>query len=138
MHINSGNCLECAAILNKYPGFSEELRTWFFALQIENPDLHTSCGGRGHVDQEAAFAKGASKAHWLESSHNWNLACDLFQLKDGVYTLDQVWFNSVVGSNLYPSLNWYGIKGSPYRELPHVEIRGWRSLVASGDAVPVE
>lgn len=63
------HCLQCAKIFNRYPNVHAELRTWFEALQIENPDAHISSAGRGKIDQEVAFERGASKAHYGQSAH---------------------------------------------------------------------
>lgn len=137
-HKNDGSCQDCLKIIHRYPNFNETLLTWFQAMQLMHEDLHTSCAGRGMVDQEAAFARGASKAHWLHSAHNFNCALDLFQLKDGKYTLDEDWFRSVVGANIYPSLMWLGERGSSYYELPHIELTVWPSLVKNKTVVSVE
>lgn len=138
MHTNNGNCEQCDEILNRYPNFNEELRTWFKALQVEHPDAHVSCGGRGKVDQEVCFQRGASKAHYGQSSHNYNCAQDLFQLKDGEAVWEQTWFDEVVKPNLYPFLKWYGAPDATFRELPHVEVASWRELVQNGSVFLVE
>lgn len=135
---DSGACLKCANIFNHYAGFSEELRTWFEAVQLENPDAHISCAGRGMVDQEEAVQRGASQAHWLQSAHNFNAALDIFQLKDGTAFWTPAWFLKVVHSNLYPNLEWYGEKTAKFYELPHVQMRAWKELLAKGILHPVE
>lgn len=130
-HINNGNCLACAQILNKYPGFNEELRTWFQAIQIEHVDIHTSCGGRGRVDQSVLFQRGATKANYGQSAHNFNCALDLFRSPNGDYILDQE-FEEIIQSAIYPSLSWYGAPGAVFRELPHIELKNWNSLAHQG------
>ena len=132
MHKNNGACESCLAIITRFPGFDSQLAEWFLSLQKLHPELHTSCAGRNQIDQEAAFSRGASKAHWGESAHSWNCALDLFELKDGKYTLDEDWFRVVIGANLRPFVRWYGLPGSLYKELPHVEIANWRTLAKSG------
>jgi hypothetical protein len=95
MHSNSGNCLGCAKIFNKYDGFYEPLKDWFFKIQAKYPDFHACCAGRGQVDQEAFFAKGASDAHWLSSAHNFNSAVDTFFLIDGNACFDGHLYNKI-------------------------------------------
>lgn len=137
-HQNTGACSGCVGILDRYPGFHEDLRIWFHAVQIENPDFHVSCAGRGRVEQEAAFYRGASKAHYGRSAHNWNAALDAFQLKDGKALWERPYFEEVVGLNLYPRLKWYGAKDAEFYELPHIEIADWRALSEKGALQLVE
>lgn len=134
----SGRCLKCQEILDRYPGFHEELRIWFEAIQVLHPDCHCSAAGRGSVDQEAFYQRKASKAHYGQSAHNYNAAVDLFQLKDGKAVWDTEWFDDVIGANLYAQIVWYGESHSVYRELPHCEIADWKELVFQGKLKLVE
>ena len=137
-HDNHGLCLACQRILNKYPDFDSDLRSWFMDLQYRFPDVHTSCGGRGRIEQEILFSRGASKAHYGQSSHNYNMALDLWQLKDKVYTLDQDYFNKVMKDYDAKKFEWYGSSNAVFYELPHIEIRAFRGLVALKLATLVE
>jgi hypothetical protein len=136
-HINSGNCPACLSIFEKFPGFYEPLKNWFFDIQSKNPTFHISCAGRGQVDQEAAFARGASKAHWLQSSHNFNAAIDTFFLINGQYRLDHNFYDQIA-PQIDGSIDWYGKPGSPFPERPHFEIANWRQLVADNTLKAVE
>ena len=136
-HDLSGNCPKCLEIMQTYPGFHEGLWTWFTEIQSHFPEAHVSCCGRGQVDQEAAFKWGKSRAHWGQSSHNYNLALDIFRLKNGVANYDKVWYNQVIMSavcnhNASPdktfSIEWYGMPHAAYYELPHCEVGGWKNL----------
>lgn len=133
-HQNNGACLSCAQIFNRYPNFNQELRDWFSAIQRHYPEAHISCAGRGMIDQNLLFQRGATKASWGHSAHNFNLAIDIFQLKDGEYNLDLIWFECVVGQALYSGLTWFGRPGAPFPERPHVEIANWPDLVHAGNA----
>lgn len=137
-HDESGKCPKCAEILDLYPGFDDTLRTWFEALQIENPTWHASCGGRGKVEQEALFQRGATRAHYGHSAHNYNLALDLFQQINGEALWSKDAFNAVIAPLIYGALNWYGAPSSPFFELPHVELKYWEDLVSQGRAKLVE
>lgn len=132
IHDLSGHCPKCEEIFNRYPGFNDELKTWFQAIQIENPEAHISCAGRGKSDQLMLFNENRSKATWRESAHNWNSAIDVFQLKNGQAVYDMKWFKRVMASALYPALNWYGRQDAPYYELPHFEIKEWNQLAKDG------
>lgn len=132
MHDLSGACPKCQQILNLYPGFDPSLQSWFEALQKTNPMLHLSQAGRGKIDQEALFSRGASKAHYGESAHNWNAAIDLFFLIDGAYNLNPLLFGQIILPALNASFCWYGRVGAPYYERPHVELTDWNSRAQNG------
>lgn len=132
-HVNSGDCPRCNEIMDRYPGFYPLLRSWFKAFQSRHPEAHTSCAGRGELDQEAAVINRTSHAHWGESAHNYNAAIDFFEMRDGAINIyERDWFTTVLEPELEPWLTWYGKPGSPYYELPHVESTYWRMLVANG------
>jgi len=137
-HDLSGSCESCLALITKYPGFHSELQDWFFSIQKANPEAHISCAGRGEIEQNILHARGATKARWLDSAHNYNAALDIFRLHNGKYDLDKDWFQKVVGSRLLPFLKWYGLPGSRFFELPHVELALWRTMVKAFDLEPVE
>lgn len=142
-HQNTGRCLKCAAIFDRYPGFHAELRAWFEKLQSEVPEAHISEAGRGKKAQEDAFTRRASRAHWLQSSHNFNAALDIFKLgvdkaNKPVAEYPRKWFNETVMPRLDKWLDWYGSPGSPFFELPHVQVRGWVKLVKDGTLKAVE
>lgn len=137
-HQNNGKCPKCLDIINKYPDFNKELKSWFVLLQAKHPEAHVSCAGRGKADQEAAFTAKASKARYGQSAHNYNCALDLFVILPKTDLYDKKWFNTVIEPAIPYSLNWYGAKGSKFFELPHVEVRDWRRLVAQNLAALVE
>lgn len=133
MHSNiSGPCSGCDFILNKYPNFSTELRTWFEALRIEHPELHTSCAGRGKIEQAIVFHSGNSNAEYGQSAHNYNAALDVFFQINGEYRLDDALFQKIIVPSLYPALQWYGAATAVYYERPHIELSNWISLKDSG------
>lgn len=129
-HTNTGNCIKCREIMYRYTPMNETLACWFFTLQEKHPEAHVSCAGRGRADQQAAKARGSSRASWGSSAHNYGQAIDLFVNKDGKNIYDKEWFDSVVGLAVEgrKDLSWYGRPGSRFYELPHVEIHGWRKL----------
>lgn len=132
-HENNGHCDRCALIFNKYPGFNVALRNWFDQFQSVHVEAHISCAGRGQEDQEALLFKKATKAKWTKSAHNWNCAIDLFCQIVGtpdIYDID--WFNNVLGPAIPDWITWYGAPHSPFFELPHIELRVWRSLADQG------
>lgn len=149
LHQNNGACGHCLEIVNRYPGFCAPLLQWFQALQAAHPEAHCSCAGRGQQDQEAAFLRRASRAHWGQSSHNYNAALDLFRELPGQNTVDEMfdrsWFAQVVDpavalQNMSGGLklDWYGRPGAEFYELPHVEVGHWRALVQVGQLKLVE
>lgn len=137
MHSNSGSCLGCAKIFNKYHGFYQPLRDWFFKVQEKYPEFHIACAGRGKIDQEACFSRKASNARYLESSHNYNAAIDTFFMVDGEYRLDDSLY-SKIEQELIPEITWYGSKKAKFYEKPHFEVANWKELRDQGILKPVE
>lgn len=137
-HDLSGNCQKCDSILDLYPGFHEELRTWFKALQLDNPELHCSAAGRGKIEQEILFMRGASRAHYGESAHSYNAAVDVFFLIDGQYNLLNSNFERVIEPNIYSNITWYGNPKAQFYERPHCEISSWKQMVKDGTLKLVE
>lgn len=126
-HVNNGDCPKCEEIFARYPGCHPLLLDWFTQLQKRFPDAHISCAGRGKKDQEDAKKRGASKAGYGESAHNYNMAIDIFRMHQAGAEWPKEWFAKVVGENLPEWLQWYGKPGSKFYELPHVEVLNWRS-----------
>lgn len=147
-HLNTGNCEKCIELFDKYPGFHPGLRGWFTGLQLCFPDAHISCAGRGKYLQELYFKQGSTRAHWMESAHNYNLAIDIFRLTPTGAEWGPTWFRNVVGAavkahnepdtankisailmkvGLDFKIKWYGDPDSRFFELPHCEVDGWKS-----------
>jgi hypothetical protein len=131
-HENNGRCLKCEEIFNKYPGFNEDLRSWFKIFQAKNKEAHISCAGRGRVDQEVARLAGKSRARYGESAHNYSAAIDVFVILPERSIYDKAWFMNVLAPEIPLFLNWYGKPNAPYPELPHVEIECWKMMKESG------
>lgn len=116
-----------------------DLRLWFVMFQGKHPEAHISEAGRGLVDQEAAKHRGASKASFGESAHNCNCAIDMFEMAgDRKIIYEKEWFQKVLAPELPDYLVWYGAPGSKFFELPHIEHRDWKKLLAEGKAKLVE
>jgi hypothetical protein len=138
-HENNGACPKCKEIIDRYPGFHPGLREWFESLQKELPEVHTSEAGRGAARQFECLKSGASKAKFGKSAHNYNAALDLFELSGDIKNIyEKKWFNEKLAPRLKDSIEWYGKKGAPFFELPHVELKGWRQLVKDGKLKLVE
>lgn len=140
-HMNSGDCDKCNQLFDLYPGFNLYLKNWFKNLQLDNPEVHISCASRGREAQERAFQNGSSKAQFGQSPHNYGCAIDIFRLLNDTYDLWPKWFEEVIKPNIPIELFWYGEinnkTGKPvhdFYELPHIEVRNWKSL----DLKPVE
>lgn len=133
-HENTGRCLKCLQIINLYEGFNLRLKDWFINLQEKHPEVHTSCAGRGMADQESLLLKNATRARWMQSAHNYNAALDLFVIIKGEKTIYPAWwFQQVLAKNIPDWIEWYGKPGSKFFELPHVEIKGWKTALAKGE-----
>lgn len=131
-HRNNGECQYCVEIRDKFPNFNNELWIWFSDTQKIIPDFHISCAGRGQIDQEMLYMKGASRAHWTMSAHNWGAALDTFFMCD----LNNLWPTkryAALSLGIPTTINWYGKIGSTFPELPHFELKNWRILRDQGD-----
>lgn len=131
MHVNNGNCPGCLAQFTKYPGFFKPLQDWFFERQSKFPEFHCANAGRGKIDQEIYFERGASNAHYGDSAHNWNVGLDSFFQVSGKYCLDTSLFLPVV-QNLAPTIEWYGSTDAKFKERPHFQWKAWRELRDKG------
>ena len=139
-HENNGACQKCLEVINAYPGFHEPLKDWFIATQKALPEVHVSEAGRGKARQAACLKSGASKAKFGKSAHNYNCALDLFEMGgDDIKNIyEKKWFIEKLAPTLKDSIEWYGKKGAPFFELPHIELKGWRDMVKAGTLKLVE
>ena len=137
-----GECPKCNEILDKYPGFSPELRMWFGFVRRSFFDFHISEAGRGKIDQQADYERGASRAQYGESPHNWNGALDTFFLDPaapGHYSLSRAKYAAVFERcPLGSAFTWYGAKGATFPEVPHIQLTNWRDMAQRGDLKLVE
>lgn len=128
-HINhAGRCSKCEEIFNKYEGFHVELKEWFVQRYTLLGTCHISEAGRGEFDQEKHYKAKRSRAHYGQSAHNYNMAIDIFFIdREGKLSYDENRYKLLV-RDLPPFINWYGAPRSPFYELPHFEIRGWKNI----------
>lgn len=125
MHLNTPSCPACEAkLVQVHP----DLQRWFKVFRDTHPDGHVSCGYRGEADQEADFAKGASKAHFGQSAHNVlpSHAIDLFRLTlTGGASFDSPWYRDIVAPVARASGLVWGGDWKSIKDMPHVELPGW-------------
>ena len=132
-HENNGKCSKCDEIKNRYPGFNEDLWLWFRMMQKSYPELHISCAGRDEQEQTLLLHKKATRAPFGKSAHNYGAALDLFFNIPGssdIYPISK--FHAIVKPNLPHWIEWYGDAKAVFYELPHIEIKAWRTLLADG------
>jgi hypothetical protein len=137
-HINNGKCERCKVIIEKYPGFSPELRAWFETFQVNHKDAHVSCAGRGKAEQEQWFRQGKSKAHWKQSAHNWNAALDFFRLTVNGADFSTSWYVQLLGPEAKKAgFDWAG-DWKTFKELLHVQVKDFDKLAKEGKLKLVE
>jgi peptidoglycan LD-endopeptidase CwlK len=98
---------------------------------------------RGRQAQEKAFALGHSRAHFLQSAHNWapSVAVDVVP-----YPID--WNNlarfnalgkfiTAKAAALGIDITW-GATFPKLKDMPHYELTNWRDLVAAKKVKPFE
>lgn len=137
-HANNGKCEKCLEIINRYPLFNSSLLMWFQVFQAKYHEAHVSCAGRGKQAQEDAYNHGFSRSKWGFSAHNFNVALDLWVNKDGLNIYDKTWFDTILAPEIPSFINWYGRPGSSFYELPHIEIKDWRKMLANKEIELVE
>lgn len=124
MHTNTPLCEGCEARL---VGIDPRLQAFAASFRASHPDGHVSCGYRGQADQEADFAKSASRAHWLQSAHNFGSALDWFRLTAAAgAAFDKWWYEgSLAPAAKAAGLVWGGTF-TTITDMPHVETPDWR------------
>lgn len=95
---------------------------------------------RGKVAQEKAFALGNSKAHFLQSAHNWSpaVAVDVVPYPIDWNKIDRF---KALGAFVTAKAKALGIDivwGGTWkmRDYPHYEVANWRDLVATKKVKP--
>lgn len=136
-HKNNGACPHCAYLFNRYPGFSVLLRTWFEKMQKRFPEFHCAEASRGRIDQEIYYHRRSSRASWGESAHNYGCGLDTFWMIDGKYNLSRDLYERNIVPNIPDWLQW-GAFWKTFPELPHFELKSWRTLAEKGLVVLVE
>lgn len=96
------------------------------------PELHCSEAGRGMERQTQLFREKKSRAVYGASAHNWNAALDTFIMLPGKDLYDREWYETKFAPEVPDWANWYGAPGSKFYERPHIEVRDWKMLAASG------
>jgi len=101
-------------------------------------DLRCLFGHRGKADQDAAFARGASKLKWPKSKHNAqpSLAVDLVPIVAGQVSWDWKHYNAIapIIKDEWAKMQAEGLTGSAvltwggdwksYKDGPHWELSG--------------
>jgi len=137
-HINNGSCERCTVIIDKFPGFNEDLKKWFKELQKNHPDAHISSAGRGKSEQEQYFRQGKSKAHYGQSAHNYNAALDFFRLTVNGADFSTDWYVTLIGPKAREAGFEYAGDWKTFKELVHVQIANFQQLVKEGKLKLVE
>lgn len=117
----------CVKLVTCHPSIKKVV----WAVSDEMP-IVVVCGYRNREDQEKAFNEGKSKAHWLESPHNFepSRAIDLAPLIKGKIEWENIEAFQKMGelvmrkaSELGVSLTW----GKHFKivDYPHFELRDW-------------
>jgi len=115
-------CEKCNEIINRFPGFSPILLEWLKS-QTHVKNFHISDAGRGKADQTRYKLQGSSRAEYGESAHNYNMAVDIFFQINGKLVWDRGLYEQF---KIPDHIAWYGVKTSPFYELPHFQIKNWR------------
>jgi len=103
-----------------------------FKEVIKEYDCTIACGYRGQVDQEKAFNDGFSKAHWLQSPHNYlpALAVDvvpypsLWSDQKKLKELSAIVKIKAIDLNIEIVC---GIDWNYFSDVPHYELKDWKN-----------
>lgn len=135
-HENGTFCLKCNEIIERYPSINQEVERFFWDLKSRFPELHAAEFGRDKINQELMFERGASRAHFGQSAHNYNAAVDVFFQVYGNYNTDIKRFLDLEPF-IPETIEWYGREGSKFYERPHFELKNWREMVEQGLLKPI-
>jgi hypothetical protein len=124
-HINDGHCAECLEILKTA---DPKLQLFAKSFQEAHPEAHVSEAHRDQAAQEAAFAKGNSKARFGQSPHNLfpSKAIDFFRLTLAGANYDGPWYRDTLGPAARAAGLVWGGDFRSLRDCPHVELPNWR------------
>lgn len=96
-------------------------------------DIQVTCGYRGKEEQEKAFNEGTSKAHWLESPHNYNpsFAVDVVPYPQKWFDNDKLDRLGKIIKDKAKEMNIDIVWGGDWKwkDRPHYEIKGWKSKI---------
>lgn len=90
------------------------------------------------MDQEEMVIKGASRAHYGQSAHNYNAAIDIFETATMGNIYSREWFRDVLAPNIPDWIEWYGRHDAVFFELPHLQLKDWKDRIAKGALALVE
>ena len=119
------------------PGYSQRFMQWLDACRAQGLDLLVTSTLRTMAEQDALYAIGRTKpgkrvtnAKAGQSAHNFGLALDFVPIVDGKPEWTGKSSQWQMAGKLAPAygLEWAGT-WTRFRELPHVQVPGWRSLV---------
>lgn len=102
-------------------------------LAIQSFDFMVIQSSRTQEEQEADFRKGTTKAHWLQSPHDYNpsLAVDCAPLPLDWHDLSRFRAMSAVilecGRQLFVPITW-GANFTNIKDFPHFELSRWRDI----------
>jgi peptidoglycan LD-endopeptidase CwlK len=96
-------------------------------------NIQVTCGFRNKEDQEKAYKDGFSKAHWLQSPHNYNpsYAVDVVPYpakwsdENKLRELGKIILEKAKKLNI--DIEWGG--NWKFVDLPHYEIRDWKNKI---------
>jgi peptidoglycan L-alanyl-D-glutamate endopeptidase CwlK len=119
------------------PGYMSRFVQWLDACKSQGLDLLVTSTLRTMAEQDALYAIGRTKpgkrvtnAKAGQSAHNYGLALDFVPIVDGKPEWSGKHSHWQMAGSLAPTygLEWAGT-WTRFRELPHVQVPGWRSLV---------
>lgn len=94
-------------------------------------DIQVTCGYRNKEDQEKAFEDGFSKAHWMESPHNYNpsFAVDIVPYPEKWSDEKKLRELGAVVKKKAKEMNMDIEWGGDWKfvDLPHYEISDWKN-----------
>lgn len=104
---------------------------------IKHVDFAVTCGHRGQVEQERAFAEGKSTVHWPDSKHNMipSVAVDVAPYCNGILWDDLEGFTLLagvikgiaymMGIKIRLGIDWDSdgiVKEHSFKDRPHIEL----------------
>lgn len=98
-------------------------------------DLIVTCTLRSLFEQAALYAQGRTSPGGIvtnakpgQSAHNFGLAIDVVPVVDGklIWSADNPVWQEIGNFGQARGLQWLGVPGSPFREMPHFQLPNWK------------
>jgi len=119
-----------------HPKFLPTVEQFLEDIKTLGIDLIVTCTRRTNFEQATLYAQGrtapgkiVTKAKPGQSAHNWGLAIDVVPVVNGKPCWEDnnpIW-QEIGKIGFARGMEWYGVPGSAFHELPHFQMPNWET-----------